>query len=142
MRCYLSLLSHCLPVAELWSGTVLVAGSGLREQAGERVWAPLCPVLAQVWLPAWSSSWGWNGLEVWEGKGPENLKVCHVASTDIWENLSYEMCCTALSPIFSFQQTQRMFMWVLGLLKSSMGGGKLALSQQETGKNLFFYSWE
>lgn len=93
---------------------------GWENRQGRGVWAPLCCVLAQVW-PAWSSSWGWNALDVWGGKRPEKLKLSHVASTDIWENLSYKIDCkaTALSPVFSFQETQRMFIWVLGLLKSS-----------------------
>lgn len=47
MRCYLPVVNHSLPVAELWSGTVLVAGSGVRGQAEERGFELLCAV---CWL--------------------------------------------------------------------------------------------
>lgn len=72
-------------------------------------------------------------------KRPEKLKLSHVASTDIWEKLSYEIWdkATAVSPVFSFQQTHRMFIWVLGLLKSSVEVGNSGLSQQE-GVKIFF----
>lgn len=40
-------MNHSLPVAELWSGTVLVAGSGVRGQAEERGFELLCAV---CWL--------------------------------------------------------------------------------------------
>lgn len=82
------------------------------------------------------------GLEcsgsVW-GKGPEKLKVSQVPSTDIWENFPCEVCykAAALSPVFSSQQTRRMFVWVLGLLKSPVEDKNLALSQQETEKFVF-----
>lgn len=50
---------------------------GERTGRGEGLWAALCRVLA----PAWSSSWGWNALEVPGQKGPEQLKLSHVTST-------------------------------------------------------------
>lgn len=107
------------------------------------VWAPLCSVGSVA-----ASLEQQLGLEcsgsVGGKKRPEKLKLSHVASTDIWEKLSYEIWdkATAVSPVFSFQQTHRMFIWVLGLLKSSVEVGNSALSQQEGVKIFFFCSWE
>lgn len=127
-------------VAELCNGTVLVPGTGVREQAGGEGLSFLVLCLGSGLAASLEHQ---LGLECSGsgGKGPEKLKLSHVAITGIWENLSYEICfkATALGPILSFQQTQSMFIsWVLGLLKCSVGGGNLALNQQDTRE--FFFS--
>lgn len=107
--------------------------------------APRCPAVAPVQLPHLGVA---AGVQCWGRKKAErSSSLSHVALSYIWCLCRWgrkEIQCLktlamkhpptkqlALSTVFIFQQPRNVPLLDSGLLKSSVGGGNVALSQQE-----------